>query len=80
MDHQRVIRAEVVTAVDLPADRLAALQQSLAKATGRDVRLASRVEPDLIGGAVARIGSTVYDGSISRQLARIKEALTSEAS
>jgi F-type H+-transporting ATPase subunit delta len=44
------------------------------------VRLASRVEPDLIGGAVARIGSTVYDGSISRQLERIKESLTSEAS
>jgi F-type H+-transporting ATPase subunit delta len=80
MDHQRVIRAEVVTAIDLPADRLAALQQSLAKATGRDVRLASRVEPDLIGGAVARIGSTVYDGSISRQLARIKETLSSQAS
>jgi F-type H+-transporting ATPase subunit delta len=80
MDHQRVIRAEVVTAIDLPSDRLAALQQSLAKATGRDVRLASRVDPDLIGGAVARIGSTVYDGSISRQLERIKESLTSDAS
>jgi F-type H+-transporting ATPase subunit delta len=80
MDHQKVIRAEVVTAVDVPADRLTSLQQSLARATGRDVRLASRVEPDLIGGAVARIGSTVYDGSISRQLERIKESLTSEAS
>ena len=79
MDHQKVIRAEVVTAVDVPADRLTSLQQSLARATGRDVRLASRVEPDLIGGAVARIGSTVYDGSISRQLERIKDALTTEA-
>jgi F-type H+-transporting ATPase subunit delta len=79
MDHQRVIRAEVITALDLPADRLAALQQSLAKATGRDVRLASRADADLIGGAIARIGSTVYDGSISRQLQRIKDVLTSEA-
>lgn len=80
MDHQRVIRAEVVTAIDLPADRLTALQQSLAKATGRDVRLASRVDPNLIGGAVTRIGSTVYDGSISRQLARIKDSLTTASS
>ena len=79
MDHQKVIRAEVATAMDLPADQVAALRQSLVKATGRDVRLATRVEPELIGGAVARIGSTVYDGSISRQLERIKETLTNDA-
>lgn len=78
MDHQKVIRAEVITAVDLQAEQLANLRQSLAKATGRDVRLAARVEPDLIGGAVARIGSTVYDGSISRQLERIKDTLLVE--
>ena len=76
MDHQKVVRAEVVTAIDLPPDRIAALKSTLAAATGRDVRLATRVDPDIIGGAIARIGSTVYDGSVTRQLARIKETLT----
>ena len=76
MDHQKVVRAEVVTAIDLPLDRIAALKSTLAAATGRDVRLATRVDPDIIGGAIARIGSTVYDGSVTRQLARIKETLT----
>jgi F-type H+-transporting ATPase subunit delta len=76
MDHLKVVRAEVVTAIDLPPDRIAALKQNLATATGRDVQLATRVDPEIIGGAVARLGGTVYDGSIARQLQRIKETLT----
>lgn len=75
MDYQKVVRAELVTAIDLPPDRVAALKSALAAATGRDVRLATRVDPEIIGGAVARIGGTVYDGSVTRQLARLRETL-----
>jgi len=77
MDHLRVVRAEVVTAQPLPDDRLAALHQGLANATGRQVQLDTRVSPEIIGGAVARIGSTVYDGSIIRQLEKMRVALSS---
>jgi F-type H+-transporting ATPase subunit delta len=80
MEHANVVRAEVVTAVDLTGDRMAALQQGLAQATGRQVQLESRVDPSIIGGAIARIGSTVYDGSVTRQLEKMKEALTAAAS
>jgi F-type H+-transporting ATPase subunit delta len=76
MDYQKVVRAEVVTAIDLPPDRIAALKQNLAAATGRSVLLTTRVDPAIIGGAVARIGGTVYDGSVTRQLERIRESLT----
>ena len=76
MEHAKVVRAEIVTAVGLPADRVAALQQGLADATGRQVQLESRVDPSIIGGAIAKVGSTVYDGSVTRQLARMKDALT----
>jgi F-type H+-transporting ATPase subunit delta len=79
MEHAKVVRAEVVTAVDLPADRVAALQQGLASATGRQVQLENRVDPAIIGGAITRIGSTVYDGSVTRQLERMKDALTQAA-
>jgi len=79
MDHAKVVRAEVVTAVGLPDDRVTALQQGLANATGRQVHLESRVDPSIIGGAIARVGSTVYDGSVTRQLERMKETLTAEA-
>jgi F-type H+-transporting ATPase subunit delta len=80
MEHANVVRAEVVTAVGLTGDRMAALQQGLAQATGRQVQLESRVDPSIIGGAITRIGSTVYDGSVTRQLEKMKEALTTAAS
>jgi F-type H+-transporting ATPase subunit delta len=80
MEHAKIVRAEVVTAIPLPGDRVAALQQGLARATGRDVQLENRVDPSIIGGAVTRIGSTVYDGSITRQLEKMKDALTAAAS
>jgi F-type H+-transporting ATPase subunit delta len=76
MDHAKVVRAEIVTAVGLPGDRVAALQAGLASATGRQVHLESRVDPSIIGGAIARVGSTVYDGSVTRQLEKMKETLT----
>ncbi len=75
LDHRRVVRAEVTTAVALPADRVERLRSSLVAATGRDVLLEPRVDPALIGGAVARVGSIVVDGSVARQLERMKERI-----
>ncbi len=75
MQHQNVLRAEVTTAVPLEDDRRRALEGSLAKATGRRVTLTARVDPAIIGGAVTRVGSTVYDGSVVRQLERLREQL-----
>ena len=76
MQHQGVVRAEVVTAVPLPAGRVAALEEGIARATGRSVVLTATVDPAIIGGAVTRVGSTVYDGSVARQLERLKERLS----
>ena len=75
MDHQQIVRATVTTAVALPPDRVSALEQGLATATGRQVQLRVDVDPAILGGAVARIGSTVYDGSITTQLDRLKQRL-----
>jgi len=75
LDHLKVVRADVTTAVLLPADRATAVEQSLARMTGRTVTLATRVDPSIIGGVVARLGSTIYDGSVVRQLQRMKEKL-----
>ena len=79
MEHARVVRAEVVTAVALPADRVAALRQGIARSMGRElehVQLDHRVDASIIGGAVTRVGSTVYDGSVARQLEKMKDRLT----
>jgi len=39
------------------------------------VRVSTEVDPGILGGVVARIGSTVYDGSIKRQLERLREQM-----
>ena len=75
MDYQQVVRAQVTTAVTLPPDKVSALQQGIARATGRKVHLDASVDPSIIGGAVTRIGSTVYDGSVTTQLQKLKERL-----
>ena len=79
MDHQQVVRAEVTTAAALPADRVAQLQQRLADVTGRRVTMTTKVDPALIGGVVARIGSTVYDGSVATQLETMKQRLLEQS-
>jgi F-type H+-transporting ATPase subunit delta len=76
MEHQRVIRAEVTTAAPLSHDRVAQLQQRLVSATGRAVTMTTKVDPAIIGGVITRIGSTVYDGSVAAQLAKVRGRLS----
>jgi F-type H+-transporting ATPase subunit delta len=75
LDHLKVVRAEVTTAVPLSGDGGKALERRLAELTGRTVRVSTRVDPAIIGGVVARIGSTIYDGSVVRHLEKIRERL-----
>lgn len=75
MDLIRVVRADVTTAAPLSAAQADALAAALAGTVGRRVVLATRVDPSILGGLVARIGSRVYDGSIARHLARVRERL-----
>ena len=74
-EQQRVLEAEVTTAIPLEPEQQAALQQRLGAATTRQVTLTTKVDPSLIGGVVARIGATVYDGSLATQLAKLKGRL-----
>lgn len=75
MDHLGVVRAEVTTAVALSEDRIEAVRRGLAEVTGKDVTMVTRVDPEIIGGVVARVGSTVYDGSLTRQLEMIRDRM-----
>ena len=75
LEHQKVVRAAVTTTIDLPPDRVQGLQQSLAALTGRRVLLTIATDASLMGGVVTRIGSTIYDGSVRRQLEKMKERL-----
>jgi F-type H+-transporting ATPase subunit delta len=74
-EQQRVLEAEVTTAIELDAAQQAALQQRLGAATSRQVTLTTKVDPAIIGGIVAKIGTTVYDGSLATQLTKLRGRL-----
>jgi F-type H+-transporting ATPase subunit delta len=75
MDHQKILRGRVTTAVALAPEKLRALEQGLQAATGRKVVLETNVDPSIIGGVITRLGSTVYDGSVTTQLQKMKQSL-----
>ena len=54
------------------------LEAQIAKTTGKKVRASYGLDKSLLGGAVVRIGSTIYDGSVKGQLEKIKEAISSQ--
>jgi F-type H+-transporting ATPase subunit delta len=76
--HQNIVRAEVTSAAPLSPEKTKALEESLAKVTGKKVELSVSVDPNLLGGVVARIGSTVYDGSVKTQLQRMRQQLVEQ--
>lgn len=71
-------RAEVSSAAELSEPQRSELTAVLERLTGRRIRARYAVDTGLIGGAVARIGSTVYDGSVRGQLRSIERRLTAE--
>jgi F-type H+-transporting ATPase subunit delta len=68
--------AEITSARELsPSDRQA-LEVQMEKLTGKKVRARYSRDESILGGAIVRIGSTIYDGSVKGQLERIREALS----
>jgi F-type H+-transporting ATPase subunit delta len=76
--HQNIVRADVTSAVALSPEKTKALEESLSKVTGKKVEITASVDPSLLGGVVARIGSTVYDGSVRTQLAQMRQELVKQ--
>ena len=79
MDADCVVRAELVTAAPIEEGARERIAMSLGRSLGRQVLITERVDPSLVGGFVARVGSVVFDGSVTRHLERIREKLLAEA-
>jgi F-type H+-transporting ATPase subunit delta len=70
-----ILRTSVMSARPIDAAQQGKLQGELAGLTGKQVRCEYSVDEDLLGGLVARIGSTVYDGSVRGQLDALRRKL-----
>ncbi len=71
-----VVWADVTTARTLAATAQENLLNQLQTATGKHVRINFKIDPEIIGGVVTRVGSLIYDGSIKNQLALMKQQLS----
>ena len=69
--------AEITSARELGAAEKREFEAQVGKLTGKKVRARYAQDASLLGGAVVRVGSTIYDGSVKGQLERIKEAISS---
>lgn len=76
---QRLVDAQVTTAVPLDEAQSQAVVEALARQTGKQVQVTFGVDPSLLGGVVTRMGSTIYDGSVARQLDRMREQIVERA-
>ncbi len=74
-EREGVVGAEVRTAVELSPEQRQNLQDRLERYTGRSVRLETQVDASVRGGVIARVGDTVFDGSINTHLDRLRQRL-----
>jgi len=70
------VSAEVTSAKPLDATQLSQIINALEKLSGKKVAVTPREDPDLLGGVVAKVGDTVYDGSLRTQLRTLRDELT----
>jgi F-type H+-transporting ATPase subunit delta len=70
-----IVRADLVSAVELPEESIARIQAALSEKTGKIVKMDVRVDPALVGGVMTKIGDLVLDGSVRTQLKTLKESL-----
>src|SRR5882672_2938189 len=69
--------AEIISARELGDAEKREFETQVGKLTGKKVRARYGQDQSLLGGALVRIGSTIYDGSVKGQLQRLKEAISS---
>ena len=69
------VAAEAVTAHPLSPEQDAELRRQIAQAVGREVNLTTRVDPDLLGGLVVKVGSRMMDSSLRTKLSRLQARL-----
>ena len=75
LNHKNEAKAEVTTATQLDETTKSQVQRALERMTGKKIMLETRVQPNILGGVVARVGDQVIDGSIERRLKVLQQQL-----
>jgi F-type H+-transporting ATPase subunit delta len=75
---QGIAEAEISSAVELSAAQKTELAKTLGRLTGKRIEPKYSLDPALLGGAIARVGDTIYDGSLQSRLAEMRARLSEE--
>jgi F-type H+-transporting ATPase subunit delta len=75
---QGIAEAEISSAVELSAAQKKRFSQTLERLTGKKVQAKYSLDPSLMGGAVVRVGDTIYDGSVRNSLNEMRARLAAE--
>ena len=75
---QGIAEAEISSAVELSAAQKTEMAKTLARLTGKKIETKYSLDPSLLGGAVVRIGDTIYDGSLRSRLNELRARLAAE--
>ena len=68
-------QAEITVAQEISKSQQESLQKKLEEISGKQITLTIKIDPEIIGGVVARIGSTVRDGSLRNHLKNIRQTI-----
>ena len=79
-EEHRMLPVEITSAIELDPDTTDALGRSIGERAGRRVKLAARVDPDILGGIVLRVGNSILDASIRNRLEQLRRHVAQGAS
>jgi ATP synthase F1 delta subunit len=72
---KHLLPVEVTSAVDLPGSTVESIGERIGEQTERQVELTSRVDPDILGGIVLRVGNFILDASIRNRLNQLRKQI-----
>jgi F-type H+-transporting ATPase subunit delta len=75
LDYKKEAIADITTATRIDDAQLTQIKQALEKRTGKTIITHTRVQPDILGGVIARVGDQVIDGSIRTRLTALRQQL-----
>lgn len=75
LDYKNQAIAEVTTAAPMDERQLGQVRQALEHRTGKTILMQTKVQPEILGGVIARVGDQVIDGSIRHRLSVLKQQL-----
>jgi F-type H+-transporting ATPase subunit delta len=79
-EENRTLPVEVTSAIELDASTIESLAENIGERAGRKVKLATRVDPDILGGLVVRVGNSILDASIRNRLEQLRRHVAQGAS